>query len=137
MPKVGDVVLYSLQGRTHNAIVLGLNLGQPDHLGANGEPLLHLLFIAPERESEVSKTKIGYVPSSFIEYDVVHSSQEFSEQYKKNNGLSSPAQIAAARGQGEWREIAIHNIAEILLEPEPAKADRKSRWGKTVTTPKP
>lgn len=161
MVKVGDIVIYSLQGKTHNAIVLALNSGQVNHLGANGEPLLHLLFIAPERESEVSKTKIGYIPSSFIEYDVVHHSQEFSEQYKKDNGLVSPAQIAAARGQGEWREIVLREVTWVDLpktgdyvppasahkdvpevvhesEPEPIKADRKSRWGKpTTTTTKP
>lgn len=160
MVKVGDIVIYSLQGRSHNAIVLALNSGQVNHLGANGEPLLHLLFIAPERESEVSKTKIGYIPSSFIEYDVVHHSQEFSEQYKKDNGLQSPAQIASARGQGEWREVisdygtAFHNVLKNEIgkyaptapplhdvpiavhesEPEPTKADRKSRWGKPTTT---
>lgn len=101
----GDVVLYSCAGQEHKAIVLHAHSGQVSHLGANGEPLLHLAFIAPERESTIERAKYGYIPRVFTEFDVVHHSHAFTEQFKKDNGLLTPAQIAAVRGQGEWRAL--------------------------------
>ena len=107
MPKTGDVVRYVLGDREYNAIVLFAHVGQPAFLGKNREPLLHVGFIAPERESDVQKSKPGYIPQFFIEYDVVHESQEFSDEYKRNNGLLSPAQIASHRGAGEWKDVEV------------------------------
>ncbi len=111
MPKVGDVVLYSVQGKTYNALVLLAHINQPDHLGENGEPLLHLAFIAPERESEATKARAGYLPQLFIEYDVHHASHEFTEEYKRANGLIYPSQIASQRGSGEWKEAGAEDEA--------------------------
>lgn len=117
MVKVGDVVRYSIQAKSYNAIVLFQHSGQPDHLGTDDEPLVHLAFIAPDRESAVAKSKPGYIPQVFVEYDVVHASHEFSEDYCVKHGLMSPAQIAQARGNGEWDELpADSRIAELEAE---------------------
>lgn len=103
MVKVGDVVEFHVQGLKHNAIVLHLNTGLVDHLGANGEPMLHLAFIAPERESERAKKGFTYIPEVFTEYDVVHFSQSFSDEYRRLKGLTTPALLAQERGQGQWK----------------------------------
>ena len=110
MPKVGDVVLYSAFGRTVNAIVLKAGPTQPSHAGKNGEDSLTLLFIDPAREPGGSAMRIGplterpgYLPQAIIEHDVVHASHEFPAEYRKQKGLSTPAQLAAERGQGIWR----------------------------------
>lgn len=113
--KAGDIVLYSIAGNTHKAIVLHAHSGQPQLLGKNGEPLLHLAFIAPERESAVQRAKFSYIPQVFTEFDVAHCSQEFSEEYRRANGLNSPALLAQARGQGEWSELPAAEPDEVAL----------------------
>lgn len=105
MPKQGDVVLYSAFGRTLQAIVLDARLGEVSHHGKNNEPVLDLIFIDPARETAIEKKQIGWKPHVFTEYDVVHVSHEFSVEFKKLKGLLTPAQIMAARGQGEWWEF--------------------------------
>lgn len=106
MPNVGDVVLYVAGGKSYNAIVLASRNGEVSHEGADSEPLLDLAFIAPERESKATQERPGYKPQVFIEYDVVHASHEFSEEYKREKGLLTVAQIASHRGAGEWVENA-------------------------------
>lgn len=115
-PKADDVVLYTCGDFSHPAIVLSARFGETTHLGSDGEPLLHLAFIAPERESPTTKFanaakpelgyKAGYIPSIHMEYDVVHDSHEFDAVARKKLGLtanSTPAEIAARRGQGSWK----------------------------------
>jgi hypothetical protein len=102
--KVGDAVLYHIQDKTYKALVLFAHTGQVDHLGEDDEPLVHLAFVAPERESASARAKLGYIPQVFIEYDVHHVSHEFTEQYKREHGLLTAAQITTARGNGEWEE---------------------------------
>lgn len=102
MPKVGDIVLYKVQNKVYNAIVLHVHQGQPDYLGKNGEPQLHLAFIAPDRETAITKNKFGYIPQIFYDYDVVHASHEFSADFKKDQGVKTEAEIKTRRGQGEW-----------------------------------
>jgi hypothetical protein len=121
--KPGDVVLYSVQDKTYNALVLHVHTGQPELLGKNGEPLLHLAFLAPDRESAIERKKFGYIPQVFTEYDVVHHSQEFSDEYKQKNGIASPAQLAAARGQGEWKALTEHIDAHIAATLAAQNAD--------------
>ena len=104
MPKTGDVVLYCAFGRTLNAIVLDARLGEVSHHGRNGEPVLDLAFIDPERESAIEKKQIGWKPRVFVEYDVVHHSHQFSKEFLTLKRVTTAAQIAALRGQGEWRE---------------------------------
>lgn len=110
MPKVGDIVLYSAQGITHPAIVLFAHVNEAEHLGENSEPLLHLAFIAPERESEKVRTSSGYLPLVVTEYDVHHASHEFSDEYRNKHGLITEAQIANHRGQGEWVEAVVREL---------------------------
>lgn len=110
--KRGDVVVLNMQGRALNAIVLALRSGEVEHLGSNDEPLLSVAFSDPARETGLSKDKetgelvypFGRIPQIFIEHDVVHESHEFSDDFKKEKGLRSEAQIASLRGHGEWRE---------------------------------
>lgn len=109
--KRGDVVLYSAFGRSLNAIVLSTRSGEVSHLGAEDEPLISVAFLDPYRETGLSKDKegnffypAGRVPQVFIEHDVVHASHEFSEEFKRDKGISTPAQIASLRGHGEWSE---------------------------------
>lgn len=118
MVKAGDIVQYEVHGKTKLALVLFAHIGQVNHLGKDGEPLLHLGFLAPERESERVRTNPGYIPEIFIEYDVHHASHEFSEEYKRKNFISTPAQIASKRGTGEWREVAV-----LLPEAEPEPSE--------------
>lgn len=103
--KPGDVVLYAAFGRTLNAIVLAAKNGTVSHEGKNGEPLLDLLFIDPARESSIEKKQIGWQPRLIVEHDVVHASHAFSAAFKKEKGISTPAQNLAQRGQGEWSAI--------------------------------
>lgn len=122
MPNAGDVVLYSAYGRVVNAIVLDNGNTEEQHQGKNGEPSLTLAFIDPEREQGGGVPKIGplaqrpgYFPTVFTEHDVVHHTQEFTEEYKRLKGLITPAQVASARGQGEWMEKpSIYTPAEPL-----------------------
>lgn len=116
MPKVGDIVLYSAQGITHPAIVLFAHVNEAEHLGENSEPLLHLAFIAPERESEKVRTSSGYLPIVVTEYDVHHASHEFSDEYRNKHGLITEAQIANHRGQGEWVEADVFESLPIETE---------------------
>lgn len=130
MPKQGDVVLYSAFGRTLQAIVLDARLGEVSHHGKNNEPVLDLIFIDPARETAIEKKQIGYKPHVYTEYDVVHHSHEFPVEFRKLKGLLTPAQIMAARGQGEWREV-------ITIEQERADEyeklrDELARWYSSV-----
>jgi len=111
MPKVGDIVLYKSQDVIHAAIVLFAHSNEVDHLGKDGEPLLHLAFIAPERESEKVRSSTGYLPQIVTEFDVVHASHEFSDKFKNDHSIITPAHVANHRGQGEW-------TAAVVLEPE-------------------
>jgi hypothetical protein len=115
MPKAGDVVLYSAFGRTLKAIVLDARLGEVSHHGANGEPVLDLIFIDPARETAIEKKQIGWKPHIYTEFDVVHISHEFSVEFRKLKGLMTPAQIATARGQGEWREDIAGSVEDSIL----------------------
>lgn len=108
MVKAGDIVHYEVNGNKKLALVLFSHVGNRNHLGANGEPLLHLAFLAPERESERVRSNPGYIPEIFIEYDVHHISHEFSEEYKREHHAFTPAQIASRRGtSGMWQEAAV------------------------------
>ena len=104
MVELGDIVRYSAFGRSVNAIVMGVYSGDLSHQGASGEPLLDLLYIDPRRESAIEKKQIGWHPRQFVEYSVVHGSHQFSAEYKRDKAITTPAQLAAQRGQGEWSE---------------------------------
>lgn len=138
MVKAGDIVHYEVNGNKKLALVLFSHVGNRNHLGANGEPLLHLAFLAPERESERVRSNPGYVPEIFIEYDVHHISHEFSEEYKREHHAFTPAQIASRRGtSGMWQEAAV-----LMVEPpkpapieEPVEEDRSEP--RTYLMPKP
>lgn len=103
--QIGEVVRYSAYGRTVNALVIAVRHAEPSHAGKNGEPLVSVAFVDPDRESAIEKKQIGHMPKVWTEYDVVHASHEFSAEHKTKLGLTTPAQIAAQRGAGEWSEI--------------------------------
>jgi hypothetical protein len=129
--KRGDVVLYLLQGRTLNAIVLATRSSEVAHLGSKDEPLVSLAFSDPARETGLAKDPdtgeyvypFGRVPQIFIEHDVVHASHEFSDEFKAKKGLATDAQIAAARGLGEYREVIIAEASPIETETAEPAAD--------------
>jgi hypothetical protein len=114
--QAGEVVAYTAYGRTVNAIVLAARVAETGHQGASGEPLVSIAFIDPERESAIAKRQIGWFPQIYVEYDVVHASHEFSAEYKRVHGLTTPAQIAAKRGVGEWTEIISANDNRGLID---------------------
>jgi hypothetical protein len=62
---------------------------------------------------------IGRIPNVFIEHDVVHASHEFSDEFLGKHNLTkesaTPAQIAAHRGHGEWKEV---ELLEVTPAPE-------------------
>jgi hypothetical protein len=108
---VPKIVMYSVLGRTVPAIVLAGRV-EGSHLGSAGEPLLSLAFIDPARETGLSKDQDGNVvypfgrfPQIFVEHDVVHESHEFTDEFLREKGVQSDAQILALRGHGEWVEI--------------------------------
>lgn len=116
-PQVGDVVIYSRQGRSVNALVLNSREGEVSHLGKNGEPLLTLAFIqfpapnAPHKRPTVLQAAV-HDPEIEIERDVVHASHEFSADFKRQRGIVTEAQIATHRGHGEWAEVqTAENVA--------------------------
>lgn len=152
MVKAGDIVQYSIHGKEKLAMVLFAHTGNANHLGALGEPLLHLAFIAPERESERVRTNPGYVPEIFIEYDVHHVSHEFSEEYKRQHGISTPAQIASRRvSAGFWQEVAVllpeahtalvtrlEGVGQILRDERAAHGETKAKLAAAeAALPKP
>jgi hypothetical protein len=120
MPKVGDIVLYRVQGKEYNALVFHARTGETSHLGAEGEPLLHLYFVAPDRDSTIVQNRLGYMPEIQKAIDVVHASHEFSEQYAKDHGLNSEAKLSQHRGEGEWEELSVVKAADIPYADEPA-----------------
>ena len=111
--QIGEVVRYSAYGRTVNALVIAVRHAEPSHAGKNGEPLVSVAFVDPDRESAIEKKQIGHMPKVWTEYDVVHASHEFSAEHKTKLGLTTPAQIAAARGPGEWSETTVSNVPQI------------------------
>jgi hypothetical protein len=122
MPQRGDVVLYSENGKTYNAIVLMAHGLNDSHLGALLEPQLHLvvLFDDPANAfmpypAKKGTLKPGFIPETSVVYDVVHASHAFSQAYLQSHGLrnlvdgdphraSAEAEIRNRRGAGEWRE---------------------------------
>jgi hypothetical protein len=109
--KVPSVVLFCAFGRSVPALVLSSRSGEVSHLGANDEPLLTLAIVKQPAPDQGYKKPVGVqaavaVPEIEIQHDVVHCSHEFDEEFKKKYG-STPAQIAAQRGHGEWREYTI------------------------------
>ena len=137
--KIGDVVRYAAFGRSVNALVMALHTGDLSHQGANGEPLLDLLYIDPVRESAISKKQIGWQPQTFVEYSVVHASHQFSDEYKREKGITTAAQLATQRGQGEWSEIYANMIdatfhdEEVRRLREPLETKPKQPVGLTRT----
>ena len=128
--KSGDVVLYSAFGRTLNALVLNSRSGEVSHLGKGGEPILTLAVVkqpawdAPHKRPNPIQAATT-VPEIEIVNDVVHASHEFDEDFLKKHG-SSPAQIAAQRGHGEWREISSRQVQQQprrFQSAEPAAAE--------------
>lgn len=118
MPKRGDVVVVGYLGRKMNALVLAVRDNLPSHLGEDGEPLVTVALIDPDRETGLAKDKdgnpiypIGRTPQVFIENDVVHETHEFDAAFLKQNG-STQAQILSQRGHGEWTEYVDPDTAE-------------------------
>jgi hypothetical protein len=111
MVKAGDVVLYQSLGKTYNAIVLAARDNEPSHLGENGEPLLHLAFIAPQRDTEVARKRPGYIPEVQVVYDVVHASHEFSREWLREKKITTQSEIATQRGGGEWEWEDLPSVA--------------------------
>jgi hypothetical protein len=130
--KQGDVVLYTVNGVQRNALVLMSRDAEADHLGSAGEPTLHLAFLAPEREAG-QKGKAGYIPQVYIEFDVVHASHEFSDDFKLKQGLQTPAQVTAVRGSGEWTEVnplpSAEDLDAVVEEVKVKEATAKPKKG--------
>ena len=120
-PKRGDVVLYSQGGQTYNAIVLATHSLNGSHLGANGEPTLHLSVLFEDRPG--ARIQLGSIPEPTTIHDVVHASHAFDADYMNSHGLrkvvegdpqktAAEAEIKNRRGAGEW-------VAAIVLEDLP------------------
>jgi hypothetical protein len=138
--KRGDVVLLVLGGKTFNALVHQVVPTEESHLGADGEPTLHLSFI-PDEPMVNGKPKvqpIGYIPESVMIHSVVHESHEFSAAYLEQHKLQAipkdpahqalsavaRAEIVNRRGAGEWREFPQPDDSDLDgeidgLNPEP------------------
>lgn len=86
MPQVGDVVKYVEGENEYNALVLRAHAQEVTHLGAHGEPLLHLVLV--RKDPLTGKDGID------MQYDVVHISHQFSEEYKRQHGDNA--------GRGRW-----------------------------------
>lgn len=124
--KRGDVVLLSWQQKTYNAIVLGLNSTNDSHLGANGEPALHLavLFDEPLINGKPKPLPIGELPQVSYQYDVVHASHVFPDDFKELHG----AEAHKHRGAGEWSE----GVAEQLYRANAGLAEQSARLSDQV-----
>lgn len=107
MPKIGDVVFYTTGGKTYNALVLSVRLGEVSHHGKNDEPLLTITYVDADRDSARTKSRPDYFPTVAVEHDVVHASHEFSADYKRDKGIQTPAHVANHRGPGEWEEAIV------------------------------
>jgi hypothetical protein len=117
------VVIFRAFGRSMPALVLSAREGEVSHLGQNGEPILTLAMVDPYRETGLGKDEdgvpvypVGRIPQVFIEHDVVHASHEFSAEFKEKQQISSAAQIAALRGNGEWVEFVDEEEENIILQ---------------------
>lgn len=135
MPNRGDVVLYSQNGRTYNALVLLANEANNQRTGEKGEPSLHLAVLLDDPKP----LPLGQVPAVTVIYDVVHASHEFDAAYLNHYGSDA----VSHRGLGEWTEGGLKEKLSDLLTgtvpalygtPEPTKPEPKKeakRWGKT------
>lgn len=107
--EVPKVVKFSRSGVTVDALVLSARFGEVSHEGANGEPLLTLAIVkqpapnAPHKRPTVLQASVAE-PELEIVRDAVHASHEFSHEFKREKGLTTPALIATHRGDGEWAE---------------------------------
>ena len=118
--KRGEPVVVMYLGRKMTGLVLAVRDNLPSHLGEDGEPLLTVALIDPERETGLTRDKdgnvvypFGRIPQVFTEIDVVHESHEFDAEFLKANG-SSTAQIASQRGHGEWSEYVDESSAALV-----------------------
>lgn len=122
-PKRGDVVLYTQGGQTYNAIVLAAHALTSSHLGANGEPLLHLAVLFEDRPG--ARIQLGSIPEPTTIHDVVHASHSFDADYIAQHGLrkvvegdpqksAAEAEIKNRRGAGEWRAAVV--LEDLPLE---------------------
>lgn len=115
--EVPKVVKFSRSGVTVDALVLSARFGEVSHEGANGEPLLTLAIVkqpapnAPHKRPTVLQASVAE-PELEIVRDAVHASHEFSHEFKREKGLTTPALIATHRGDGEWSETSRSGFAE-------------------------
>lgn len=108
MPKRGDVVLYTQQGKTYNAIVLAIAAQVDTHVGADNEPALHLSVLFDDRKP----LPLGEFPVPQTIYDVVHESHEFDADYQNFHGPD----FHKNRGAGEWREAEVVDLRSIAQQ---------------------
>lgn len=112
--KAGDLVVYREGEREFNALVFHVH-ELPEHLGEDGEPLLHLVIVDenPPRAGIDKEAPSAIPPAQRIRQaiDVVHESHEYSDEYKKKQGLPqgedelSQMRAAAAAGPGRWSKV--------------------------------
>jgi hypothetical protein len=87
--KIGDSVLYSEQGQDYVATVLEIR-NLDNHLGSNGEPLLHLGFFAqkfkPGANGLLTRASIAGTHEQYdlaqFRFDVAHISHSFDPKLK-------------------------------------------------------
>src|SRR5580700_5031686 len=97
---VAEVVLFTDGRGTRPALVLSSRVGEVSHLGEAGEPLLTLAVKklpppnAPHKKLEPIQVATA-VPEVEIFHDVVHSSHEFSKEFREKKGIRNDADVAA------------------------------------------
>lgn len=110
MIQFGQAVKYTEGDKTFDALVLGVRTDLPSHLGASGEPLVHLAFADPAKASVAGTGNHGDVIAH--RFDVAHSTHEFTEEERKQHGDAYPG--------GRWAFPGEEDVATQLDKAGPA-----------------
>jgi hypothetical protein len=115
----GKAVKYTENGKLFEAIVFQEHFGLESHLGANDEPLVHVLIADPAKEH---LNLADPMQKMIVRHDVAHASHEFTEEeladYERR-GIDAAKQLSNAR----WHES--RDPREVVAELAKAAEDRK------------
>lgn len=128
----GKAVKYTENGKLFDAIVFQEHFGLESHLGANDEPLVHVLIADPAKEH---LNLADPMQKMIVRHDVAHASHEFTEEeladYERR-GFDAAKQLSNAR----WHESRDpREVVAELAAKAAEKAAHEAAVKESKTTP--
>jgi hypothetical protein len=124
-------VQYTENGKLFDAIVFHEHSRLESHLGANDEPLVHIVFADPAKEH---LNLADPMQKMIVRFDVAHASHEFSDEelaaYEKR-GFDAAKEL----GAGRWHES--RDPREVMKELALAAEERKKEKSKQASQDAP